>query len=411
MKNSRLALCLFAMMACSRGGSGIRDAGGGATGLAGSVGSSGADSSERAADAQAGSGGGTQAAGASATIGGGGATVSSLSGGGGSSAVNVAGRTADSGGIIAGRSAVDGGTGTACWLQTLYASRNTADLLLLLDRSESMDNDIAEDCLCAGATAGSRRCTNANCKDRWSAVTSAISTVLVTTPNVHWGLKLFYSPGATGSTGDARAVSNLCRVSAEVEVPIGADSGPAILSAIRATVPAGNTPTRAAIQAASAYLNSLADQNGKYILLATDGLPNCSANSSNPSDFDETVTAIRQAGFPVYVLGIGPSLYELNTFAVVAGTAHYYPATSPDELTTALSSITESVATCTFTLSSSPPDAGTMTVMQDQTVIPKDDSNGWSYAGVTRNIVLHGDSCTKLKASPASSLKVQIVCP
>jgi hypothetical protein len=335
--------------------------------------------------------------------------MSTVGGMAGNSATSGAGRTADSGGVIAGRGAVD--AGTACWVQTVYASRSAADLLLLLDRSESMDNDIAEDCQCAGATTGAQRCRNASCQDRWSTVTSAIGNVLSTTPNVHWGLKLFYSPGVPASTGDARAASNLCRVSAEVEVPIGADSGPAILSAIRATIPAGNTPTRAAIQAASAYLNSLADQNGKYILLATDGLPNCAVDSRNTSDFEETVAAISKAGFPVYVLGIGPSLYELDTFAVVAGTTHYYSATSPEELTTALSAITGAVATCTFTLSSSPPAAGTMTVSLDQTVIPKDDNNGWSFASDTRTIVLHGDSCTKLKASTAASLKVQINCP
>lgn len=96
---------------------------------------------------------------------------------------------------------------------------------------------------------------------------------------------------------------------------------------------------------------------------------------------------------------------------MVAGTGHYYPATSPDQLTAALSSITETVATCTFTLNDSPPAAGKMTVTLDQTVLPKDDSNGWSFASDTRTFVLHGDACKMLKASTASTLKVQVECP
>ena len=52
------------------------------------------------------------------------------------------------------------------------------------------------------------------------------------------------------------------------------------------------------------------DQNTKYILLATDGEPNCASGGSSTPNVPATVDAIaaaKAAGFPVYVIGVGPS--------------------------------------------------------------------------------------------------------
>ena len=75
--------------------------------------------------------------------------------------------------------------------------------------------------------------------------------------------------------------------------------------------PAGNTPTADAIKYATTYLQTVKDGNKKFILLATDGDPNCAPGAALPSvpDVPGTVlaiTAAKDAGFPVYVIGIGP---------------------------------------------------------------------------------------------------------
>jgi hypothetical protein len=103
-------------------------------------------------------------------------------------------------------------------------------------------------------------------------------------------------------------------------------------------------------------------------------------------------------------------LGALEELAMAGGTGHYYPATSPDELAAALSAITGSVATCAFTLGTSPPDANNVTVYLDQTLIARDGNNGWGFASDTRSIVLHGESCKVLKASNAATLTVHFNC-
>jgi hypothetical protein len=408
MRHTCLALgLLINLVACGRGGSAGRDTGGAAAGQASAVssgpGGAGGDQTETSGGAGAGGAGGlTSTSMNSAAISGG-----------------VAGRSAETGGITAGRGAAGAGaTGSSCGVQTVHASRGTPDVLLVLDRSATMTYGIDDECQCTGTDRGAPPCPK-TCKDRWSTLVSAVSTVISATPSFLWGLKLFYTPDSAAGSGDARASSNVCAVSAEVEVPMSADSGPAILAKIQATIPEGNTPTQGAIVRATTYLKTVADQNGKFIVLATDGLPNCrpSATTVRPSEEDMpgTAAAIRaayDAGFPVYVVGIGPqsSLSVLREFAQAGGTGHYFPATSPEELSAALLAITESVATCTFKLSATPPDPDNVTVLLDQKVIPLDSAHGWGYAGDTRTIELHGDSCNALKSSTTSTLTVRFNC-
>jgi hypothetical protein len=229
----------------------------------------------------------------------------------------------------------DGGAGGSnCGVQTSSTSRQAAEVLLVIDRSGSMAYSTTADSNCAtGAT---------DCTGRWPALTSAVNATLSSTPSsINWGLKLFSSTG------------NACGVGSGVEVPITTASVSAIQSMIASTQPAGNTPTAQAIQAATDYLQTVKDQNSKSILLATDGEPNCASGGTTTSNLPATVDAIiaaRAAGFLVYVIGIGPSVGNLDNFAAAGGTTNYFPATSPQAMTDAFTSISKAVSTCTFNL-------------------------------------------------------------
>jgi hypothetical protein len=90
-------------------------------------------------------------------------------------------------------------------------------------------------------------------------------------------------------------------------------NGTAVANAIASTEPAGNTPTRDAITYGASYLGGLTDKNDKFLLLATDGLPNCPvgcagsvylsemcAVTDNPNEdaaVEQAVSAALQAGF------------------------------------------------------------------------------------------------------------------
>lgn len=301
------------------------------------------------------------------------------------------GGNANVGGATGGPNPVDAN----CGMQTSGTSRQPADVLLVLDRSGSMVYSTAADASCDGV---------AVCTTRWSALTTAVtSTLASTTGSISWGLKLFSSTG------------NACGVSSGVEVPVATTSVSAINAQIAAVSPAGNTPTAQAIAAATAYLQTANDQNTKYILLATDGEPNCATGqTSGTADVQGTlaaITAARSAGFLVYVVGIGPSVGNLDMFATVGGTTHYFPATSPQDLTNAFATISRSVTTCTFALAQTPPDPNNVAVYLDGNLMPKDDPNGWSFAANSQTAVLTGTSCDAITAGTATQVQVLFGCP
>jgi hypothetical protein len=180
------------------------------------------------------------------------------------------------------------------------------------------------------------------------------------------------------------------------------------------TLPGGNTPTAQAIDATTVYLRTVTDPSSKAILLATDGEPNCATGSSsstpNVPATIEAISAARTAGFPVYVVGIGPSVGSLDNFAQAGGTQKYYPATSATELVSALAAISTAVTTCTFTAATPPPDANNLAVYLDKNLIAKDPTNGWSFGSNTQTIVLNGTACTKVTSGQATNVQLLYGC-
>src|SRR5262249_52011866 len=150
--------------------------------------------------------------------------------------------------------------------------------------------------------------------------------------------------------------------SAAPAVPVGAGNARAIAGAISGTGPNGNTPTRDAITTGAAYLMSVADSNPKYLLLATDGLPNCPAGCSltNPSSActmtappaegraaPDAGAAAAAGGFPTFVVGVGMTGADatLNAMAMAGGRPQtgaataFYAVTDTTSLVTALNAI------------------------------------------------------------------------
>ena len=298
-----------------------------------------------------------------------------------------------------------------CGSATSSTSQTPADVLLVLDRSGSMDESIAEECYCdpAKVTRGSniKACaTTAGCTTRWQSVTSALTTTLTNTPGIGWGLKFFSSPNGSGSNAS-------CYVSNGADVKIGSTTAAAdIQTQISHTSPANNTPTAAAITAATAYLKTVTDPNNKVILLATDGEPNCKAGgASGDGDVPGTTTAIKAAlaaGFKVYVIGIGPSVGNLDSFAQSGGTDKSFPATTPQDLTNALLAISHAVAACTFTVTAPKDGTSNIAVYLGGQPAPSTD---WTYNATTQTVAITGATCDAIKsATTAQTVQVYFGC-
>lgn len=321
-----------------------------------------------------------------------------------SSAITI---TLGAGGSPAGRG---GGAGTPTDQQNCGNSASTmtpvpADLLLLLDRSGSMTNDMATDDPCDTASG--------SCAERWSVMTQAMRQVLASSSSsIHWGLKLFSTPGLEGGLG---AVPAGCVVMPDVEVPIDSGNSGALVDRISATTPNYNTPTRAAVQAATSYLSGLQDGRAKYILLATDGQPNCPSTGDVPTAPDlpaalQAIAVARAAGIKVYVIGVGPSAGNLDEMAAQGGTDRFYPALSAQSLVSALDTIVGIVASCVYTMSSVPPDPTNLGVYLDKQLVVQSASDGWTLNG-NNSVVFNGPTCERIKAGSFSRVQVLFGCP
>ena len=285
------------------------------------------------------------------------------------------------------------------------------DILIVQDKSGSMTEDATGCCCGTGNTTncGNGTCTgNSSCgaNSKWSQVSAAMDAVVMATQaNVNWGLIFFAS-------------DNMCGVGSTPDVTIAGNNYTAISQAYANGVPGSYTPTESAVTAAAAYMKTVTDTNPKYLLLATDGLPNCAPGSRNQTGDDSpgATTAVMNAaaaGFPTFVVGIGNTMGEatLNGFAMAGGEPQtgsadgnlFYEVNSTADLVVALTKIVGQATSCTFPLTGVSGNLDKVAVSAKDAAgnaieIMQDPVNGWSYTNATKTaITLNGDACNNLR--------------
>jgi len=306
-----------------------------------------------------------------------------------------------------------------CGNATSQTTRLPVDVLLVLDRSASMDWSITDDCSCTngGAGLGTTLCPDTtNCTTRWNSVEPAVKTTLTTSKYVNWGLKFFPSDPTSN-----------CGVTATMEVPINSDSSDSVQSQVQTNIQTQvdsaklslGTPTASAISAATAYLKTVKDSNKKVILVATDGEPNCggtpaSINNPDLTGADAAATAANAAGFPVYVVGIGPTVANLTQLAAAGGTTDFYPVSSPDQLSAALTSISKQVGSCTFHVETDPskqPDWNNIAVYVNKQLVVPSGNDGWTVDASSQQVVLTGSYCDDITSGKDTAVQILFGCP
>lgn len=337
--------------------------------------------------------------------------------------------SADAGGggpwIDAGPAVVDEPTGPdaggGCTALLPLEPNLPPQLLIVLDRSGSME-------------------------ERWADVTGAINQVVADVTTPQWGMSFF----PTSST----APGEQCNVD-PVAVPVATGTAGAIAAVIAANGPYGVTPTQAAIGEAGAYLMTLTEPNPKYIILITDGNPNCAPAPNctcppgwadngasqcqlvggGPYDYyscdipgDLGINGTYWAIADLAAAGIGTFVFGLPTFGIPdlglnllaeaggeprAGTPRYYPATTPDELSSTLASLSASLVSCTFDLPDgfAPEELVGLTI--DGVWVPHDPTrvNGWDFDGSGDAIRLYGSFCDTLQTGGAADVVATFTCP
>ncbi len=348
-------------------------------------------------------------------------------------------------------SARDGGGGSrdgsvmlaqlpSCGASRFGASPMQVNVLLVIDKSGSM-NDTP-----AGFDS-----------NKWAAMKASLAASLQPVQDQLWlGLELYpldHCEMPTGST-------------IEVDVQAGAQALPAIETALDASQPSGGTPTAAALERALQYFTSGGGKDlsgGKYVLLATDGGPNCNTGLTCSADactvnldgqcpaavanccdaamagsgaeggcLDDQATlseikALSDAGIDTFVVGIpGSESYgsTLDALAQAGGRANpaappsYYAVSSSGSdvggLTSVLDSITSSlIKSCRLQLESTPPSLELLNVQVDDQLVLQSGPDGWDLdtSSDPPTIELKGATCSRIESDGVQSVSVLYGCP
>ncbi len=270
------------------------------------------------------------------------------------------------------------------------------DMLLVVDESGSMDQ--ALDPSGAGPS-------------KWQVMHTGLDTVLTAkNADINFGLTLFPSDGQCGA--------------GTINVPVMPMNAPAIQAQLAGVAPGGATPTYIALQGALQYYQGVTpNPDGRFVLLATDGEPNCAGNGADPGGqtISESVAAIQAlaaAGIKTFVIGFGSDITAdpttLMSFATAGQTMMYYPANSPDQLNMALAAISGSItsASCTYTLATMPQDITKLTVKVGGMTIPLDHSHtmGWDYDPGTNSITFYGSTCDQIQTGTLTDVSIDYGC-
>ncbi|GMV15801.1 MAG: hypothetical protein AMXMBFR56_40250 [Polyangiaceae bacterium] len=278
---------------------------------------------------------------------------------------------------------------------------------------------------------------------------------------LRYGAAVFPMPGGTQQGCHAGAEIFPTQDGDPASYAAEGKSGP-VLSKLLAVLggydPNGGTPTSPTLELLAPTLAALPGKT--FVVLATDGAPNCNANATcspdecmanieglylDPStpcaapinccdpklvsngpelcvDRQATVDVVQKlfdAGIGTYVIGMPgaePYAKVLNEVATAGGTAkpvepYYYPVQDQDELTSALKEIGIKVAiTCTVDLGTAPPDKSLVNVYLDTTLVQLDPVDGWSWVDDT-TVELAGEACEKLKSGDVLQVQVVAGCP
>jgi hypothetical protein len=274
-----------------------------------------------------------------------------ITGAGGNGGTGAGGGTGTGGaGGSGGEVIIDGDA--ACVAEPRAGEQIPIDLFFMVDKSGSMTCPVPGNGACTGSP-------NAPPPNRWSSIKDALITFANSSTGAGLGVGMGFFPKlANGNSGSLLCNPTDYSTPAAVIAPLPGSAG-AIQTALNAQMPNGSTPTVPALSGAVAYATTYAQSHpGRTtaIVFATDGEPTeCANNNNNIMGAAAVARAAANppAGTPpirTFVLGVGPSLGNLNQIAMAGNTtaAHLVESGGSAELLNALNEIRKGTLTCDY---------------------------------------------------------------
>lgn len=332
-----------------------------------------------------------------------------------------------------------------CGVESVEATFSAAHVLLVIDKSSSMDDQ-----------------PDGFELRKWQALKAALEPALAAAaPEMSFGLLLY--PFAEDADIPLDCFEGCCTVptgasAIRVGVEPATSSATQIMAALDSVTPGGGTPTAAALEAALTYFTTGEGKGLKgdrFVLLATDGGPNCGASDTvcaadhctpnldglcpaNQGNccagegsycLDDAAVVLRiralaDVGVPTFVIGIpGTERYApyLSEFATAGGVPHpssagYYAVSAEGgvaELTRTFSDITTHlVRSCDVEIGAGAPDQQLINVAVDCNVVPFEDGEGWDILRDSPSTLrLAGEACERVAREGARRIDVVYGCP
>jgi Mg-chelatase subunit ChlD len=292
----------------------------------------------------------------------------------------------------------------ACLEHVVQGASATPDMLIVLDRSGSMNPD-----------------RNDQKSDRWGGSRSALQQVTAAFDDrVNFGLMTFPGPAPAGAGNDSNCSTGV------LNVPVGPNTGDAISMTLQGMNAEGRTPTTLALQEALRVLGAV--QSGpdqltipKYVLLVTDGDPNCSGMGGmrNVDDAARTqsiaaIDALRMAGIKTFVVGYqtaGSSFVDqLDRMAQAGGTGAtaHRSVENGDDLAATVADLAKKAVSCSYQLEAAVADPTRVLVTVGGTPRNREQADGWKLESDNRTVTLVGAACEELQQGKV--FKVEVKC-
>ncbi len=179
-------------------------------------------------------------------------------------------------------------------------------------------------------------------------------------------------------------------------------------------------PTAYALSRAQTFLEIEPPTGSRYVLLVTDGPPSgCSTDPCN--DAITQVGSLSNSGIKTIIVSIGDGsntsclldLANVEGAQGPQGAPFFYPASSPSDLTAALSTIVGTAAqgACRLDLTTMPFGPDQISVKFNGVPVQRDNNNGWSLGGNGGSrVTLNGAACQKLIQDGTFGLTVSDGC-